>query len=397
MSALAPRFQAVLASAWISKREAAKYMQSYIKRVQSPEPTPFTPPIQVQVLNIEPTTKYESLDAINGGEDSLFHTRNKQNVTFGVADGVGGWNESGIDPSIFSRTLTAYLASVSETTFLLHDSDEIEPKEMLRKAFAGMRADQVPAYGSATALVMNVSLASGNLRSAQLGDSTFVVMEGVDGGVGPKQQRVRFVSAEQQHRFNMPYQLTIPPVNEQQPKEKDREGGGESAMFYRPRVREDWMDKAIDQDDFNDLASIGFDTPADARVDEHQLKHGDLVLAATDGLFDNVRVDEVEKLTEKFMLAINHSRSIKKQGDGGGGGASLESDIFGGLAYSVAAQAVANYIQDDLRSPFAERAKLAGYSYSGGKPDDVTVMLAWIRDSARLEAEQKTAKLAAKL
>ncbi|KAJ2845863.1 Protein phosphatase 2C 7, partial [Coemansia erecta] len=142
MSALAPRFQAILASAWISKREAAKYVQSYIKRVQSPEPTPFTPPIQVQVLNIAPSTKYESLDAINGGEDSLFHTRNKQNLTFGVADGVGGWNESGVDPSIFSRTLTAYLASVSETTFLLHDSDEIEPKEMLRKAFAGMRADQ---------------------------------------------------------------------------------------------------------------------------------------------------------------------------------------------------------------------------------------------------------------
>ncbi|KAJ2229438.1 Protein phosphatase 2C 7, partial [Coemansia sp. RSA 485] len=154
MSALAPRFQAVLASAWISKREAAKYVQSYIKRVQNPQPqqqppAAFTPPIQVQVLNLP--GKYEPLDAINGGEDSLFHTHNKHNLTFGVADGVGGWNESGIDPSIFSRTLTAYLASVSCSTFLLHDSDEIEPRELLRRAFAGMRTDQVPAFGSATA------------------------------------------------------------------------------------------------------------------------------------------------------------------------------------------------------------------------------------------------------
>ncbi|KAJ1643266.1 Protein phosphatase 2C 7 [Coemansia asiatica] len=392
MSALAPRFQAILASAWISKREAAKYVQSYIKRVQSPEPTPFTPPIQVQVLSIAPSTKYESLDAINGGEDSLFHTRNKQNLTFGVADGVGGWNESGVDPSIFSRTLTAYLASVSETTFLLHDSDEIEPKEMLRKAFAGMRADQVPAYGSATSLVMNVSLASGNMRSAQLGDSTYVVME----GVGGQKQRVRFVSAEQQHRFNMPYQLTIPPVSEQPEESRPGDDNKESAMFYRPRVRDELMSETIDKDDFADLSLVGFDTPVDARVEEHQLNHGDLVLAATDGLFDNVRVDEIEKLTEKFMLAIvdRSRKSVKKQKENDG---SLETDLFGGLAYSVAAQAVANYIQDDLRSPFAERAKLAGYNYSGGKPDDVTVMLAWIRDSARLEAEQKSANLSAKL
>ncbi|KAJ2794903.1 hypothetical protein H4R21_005316, partial [Coemansia helicoidea] len=60
-------------------------------------------------------------------------------------------------------------------------------------------------------------------------------------------------------------------------------------------------------------------------------------------------------------------------------------DLFGGLAYSIAAQAVANYIQKDLRSPFAERAKLAGWSYAGGKPDDVTIMLAWIRDNSKAD------------
>ncbi|KAJ2704932.1 Protein phosphatase 2C 7 [Coemansia sp. IMI 203386] len=398
MSALAPRFQAVLASAWISKREAAKYVQNYIKRVQSPQPqqppAAFTPPIQVQVLNLP--GKYEPLDAINGGEDSLFHTHNKQNLTFGVADGVGGWNESGIDPSIFSRTLTAYLASVSSSTFLLHDSDEIEPRELLRRAFAGMRTDQVPAFGSATALVMNLSLASGMMRSAQLGDSTFVVIQ----GVGGDKQKVGFVSAEQQHRFNMPYQLTIPPIDGQQ-QQQQQQTDGESAMFYRPRVRDQQINEAIDKDDFSDLSLVGFDTPLDARVDERQLHHNDLVLAATDGLFDNVRVDEIEKLTEKFMHAINRSSretSVKKPTNmEDNNKMALETDLFGGLAYSVAAQAVANYIQDDLRSPFAERAKLAGYNYAGGKPDDVTVMLAWVRDSARLEAEQKASKLAPKL
>ncbi|KAJ2557551.1 hypothetical protein EV175_001273, partial [Coemansia sp. RSA 1933] len=72
-------------------------------------------------------------------------------------------------------------------------------------------------------------------------------------------------------------------------------------------------------------------------------------------------------------------------------------DLFGGLAYSVAAQAVTNYIQRDLKSPFAERAKLAGYSYTGGKPDDVTIMLAWIRETSKVEAQEKLSEQNPKL
>ncbi|KAJ1848311.1 Protein phosphatase 2C 7 [Coemansia sp. RSA 2703] len=382
--ALAPRFQTVLASAWISKREASKYVQEYVKRVQAERssgnaPQSFAPPIQVQVLGINEGAAYESLDAINGGEDSLFHARAKQNLVFGVSDGVGGWNESGIDPSVFSRTLTAYAARAAETAFVLHDSDDVDPRDVLRRAFAGMRADRVPAFGSATALVLNLSLASGALRSAQLGDSTYTVLNQESSG---SRVRARFVSAEQQHRFNMPYQLTIPPEGEV-PARDD----ADSALFYRPRIeRDDQARKAIDSDDFADLSAVGFDTPLDAREDAHQLAHGDVVVAATDGLFDNVRVDEVEKLADRFMSAIAKS-------DGG----QVASDLFGGLAYSVAAQAVANYIQDDLRSPFAERAKLAGYNYSGGKPDDVTVMLAWVRETARVDAQKKADALSAKL
>ncbi|KAJ2855641.1 Protein phosphatase 2C 7, partial [Coemansia erecta] len=164
-SSLRPRFQAVLASAWISKRSANNYVQEYVKRVQAEnkqqkqkngttrQAVPFDPPIQVQVLRInESTVGYEPLDAINGGEDSLFHVRLKQNLVFGVSDGVGGWNESGIDPSIFSRSLTAYSAAAADNTFLLHDSDEADPKDIMRRAFAAMRSDNIPAYGSATEL-----------------------------------------------------------------------------------------------------------------------------------------------------------------------------------------------------------------------------------------------------
>ncbi|KAJ2400390.1 Protein phosphatase PTC7 [Coemansia sp. RSA 2559] len=401
-SSLRPRFQAVLASAWISKRSANNYVQEYVKRVQAEnkqqkqkngttrQAVPFDPPIQVQVLRInESTVGYEPLDAINGGEDSLFHVRLKQNLVFGVSDGVGGWNESGIDPSIFSRSLTAYSAAAADNTFLLHDSDEADPKDIMRRAFAAMRSDNIPAYGSATELVLNLSLASGNLQTAQLGDSTYVILD--------PQQRARVVSAEQQHRFNMPYQLTIPPIGDgpDPPKPASEEGRDQtSAQFFRPRPETEQRRKQIDADDFSDLSLVGFDCPNDARLEKHSLGHDDIVVAATDGLFDNVPVDEVEKLADRFMVAISKINAIPNDG---AKTKPEDIDLFGGLAYSIAAQAVTNYIQRDLKSPFAERAKLAGYSYTGGKPDDVTVMLAWIRETSKVEAQEKLSEQKPKL
>ncbi|KAJ1961946.1 Protein phosphatase 2C 7 [Dipsacomyces acuminosporus] len=403
-NALGPRFQAVLASAWISKRTASKYVQEYVKLIQEEsktknanerEPIAFAPPIQVQVLDISADSPYEPLDAINGGEDSLFHARTKQNLVYGVADGVGGWNESGIDPSVFSRSLTAYSADAAQSSFLLHESDEADPKDIMRRAFAGMRSDSIPAYGSSTELILSLSLATGKLRTAQLGDSTYVVLDG--------KQKAQFVSAEQQHRFNMPYQLTIPPTGDGPPplpKSSEGDNGEENAQFFRPRPpgpsgspEAQEARQQIESDDFVDLTTVGFDTPNDAREDSHVLNHNDVVVAATDGLFDNVRVEEVEKLTERFMNAIEKIKGLKSQVSG----RPAANDLFGGLAYSIAAQAVANYIQHDLRSPFAERAKLAGYSFTGGKPDDVTVMVAWIRETAKAQAEAKIQEMNAKL
>ncbi|KAJ2779497.1 Protein phosphatase 2C 7 [Coemansia javaensis] len=405
--ALAPQFQAVLASAWISKRSAAKYVKEYVERVQaeakreagSREAITFAPPIQVQVLGVGAGARHEALDAVDGGEDSLFHARVKQNLVYGVADGVGGWNESGIDPSVFSRSLTAYAAAAAEGTFLLHDSDEADPKDIMRRAYAAMRRDRIPAFGSATALVMSLSLASGRLRTAQLGDSTYVVLDA--------RQRAKFASAEQQHGFNTPYQLTILPdpgyeqqQQRQQQSDDDATPEGEGARYFRPTAETTAGSEAaraeIDRDDFADLVRARLDTPGDAREATHALAHNDLVVAATDGLFDNVRVDEVEKLADRFMQAIGKvQHATPAKGTAASSSSSsmpaTVADLFGGLAYAVAAQAVGNYIQRDLRSPFAERAKLAGYSFTGGKPDDVTVMLAWVREAAKAEAETKAA------
>ena len=42
-----------------------------------------------------------------GGEDAFFVSSHGQGA-FGVADGVGGWNLEGVDPSRYSRSVSYY-------------------------------------------------------------------------------------------------------------------------------------------------------------------------------------------------------------------------------------------------------------------------------------------------
>ena len=46
--------------------------------------------------------------AETGGEDAYFVSSHGQGA-FGVADGVGGWNMEGVDPSRYSRCLSALI------------------------------------------------------------------------------------------------------------------------------------------------------------------------------------------------------------------------------------------------------------------------------------------------
>ena len=51
--------------------------------------------------------------AETGGEDAFFVSSHGQGA-FGVADGVGGWNMEGVDPSRYSRSVSrnSYTAAV---------------------------------------------------------------------------------------------------------------------------------------------------------------------------------------------------------------------------------------------------------------------------------------------
>lgn len=122
-----------------------------------------------------------------------------EGVSFGIADGVGGWVESGVDPSLFSQALMYHAHRYSrnawagepeiDPTLDYEEREQIEgwemtPYECLGLAYHGVlrekmvqagtflanRVTSVPLTflsGSSTACIISLNAANGVLRSAK--------------------------------------------------------------------------------------------------------------------------------------------------------------------------------------------------------------------------------------
>jgi protein phosphatase PTC7 len=130
-------------------------------------------------------------------------------------------------------------------------------------------------------------------------------------GAGPRKQTTRgyeivFKTEDQLHRFNCPFQL-----------------GLESS-----------------------------DSPESASISQHAVKVGDLVIAGSDGLWDNLFDSDVRRLAD-------------------------ESDDVTELAFIIATAASrrASKTRGARATPFAVDASEAGIMFEGGKMDDITVIV----------------------
>ncbi|CDS00693.1 hypothetical protein, partial [Sporisorium scitamineum] len=145
----------------------------------------------------------ELLRGGEAGEDSLLCTSMGANgdVAIGVADGVGGWTENGIDPSLFSQALMFY-ASRSAAQASAAPEEGAAPNRILAEAFEHVLNEPLVVAGSATACILTLKSSDGTLRSANLGDSGFVILR-----QGTGKQGVFYASPPQQLGFNTPLQL----------------------------------------------------------------------------------------------------------------------------------------------------------------------------------------------
>ncbi|CAN4102734.1 unnamed protein product [Withania somnifera] len=120
-----------------------------------------------------------------GGEDAHFICT--LTPAIGVADGVGGWADLGIDAGLYARELM----SRSLTAIQEEPKGSVDLIRVLEKAYMGTTAK-----GSSTACI--VALTDGGLYAVNLGDSGFMLV---------RNGCAAFKSPSQQHGFNFPYQL----------------------------------------------------------------------------------------------------------------------------------------------------------------------------------------------
>ncbi|XP_051150082.1 probable protein phosphatase 2C 55 isoform X3 [Andrographis paniculata] len=120
-----------------------------------------------------------------GGEDAHFICTDEQAI--GVADGVGGWADLGIDAGQYARELMSNSANAIRE----EPRGSIDPARVLEKAYSSTKAK-----GSSTACI--IVLTNQGLHAINLGDSGFMVVR--DGCTV-------FKSPVQQHDFNFTYQL----------------------------------------------------------------------------------------------------------------------------------------------------------------------------------------------
>lgn len=233
-----------------------------------------------------------------GGEDAHFICSDKRAI--GVADGVGGWVDLGVDAGIYARELmyNSLIAVQDEPT------SSSDPARVLEKAHANTKAK-----GSSTACI--ITLTDQGLSAINLGDSGFMVVR--DGCT-------LFRSPAQQHNFNFTYQL---------------QNGGNG------------------------------DSPSSGQVFSVHVAPGDVIVAGTDGLFDNLYNNDI---TAVVVHAVR---------------AGLGPQV---MAQKIAALARQRAQEKDRQTPFSAAAQEAGIRYYGGKLDDITVVVSYITASKNNES-----------
>ncbi|VVA93410.1 unnamed protein product [Arabis nemorensis] len=233
-----------------------------------------------------------------GGEDAHFICAEEQ--ALGVADGVGGWAELGIDAGFYSRELMSNSVSAIQD----EPKGSIDPARVLEKAHTSTKSK-----GSSTACI--IALTDQGLHAINLGDSGFIVV---------REGHTVFRSPVQQHDFNFTYQL---------------ESGSNG------------------------------DLPSSGQVFTVAVAPGDVIIAGTDGLFDNLYNNEI---TAVVVHAVR---------------AGIDPQV---TAQKIAALARQRAQDKNRQTPFSTAAQDAGFRYYGGKLDDITVVVSYVAAS---KAEEK--------
>ena len=109
------------------------------------------------------------------------------------------------------------------------------------------------------------------------------------------------------------------------------------------------------------------------------LRRGDIVIVATDGLFDNVDLDEICDVALEWEQRHGFIRGGDIAGRDhrwamGNSMTIISSENISELAETLCERARTNSLNSEVDSPFTILAKENDIMWSGGMPDDCTVL-----------------------
>ncbi|KAG8800745.1 hypothetical protein FS842_008859 [Serendipita sp. 407] len=278
--------------------------------------------------------------AIQVGEDAYFITANG----LGVADGVGGWSSSKhahshgaqrSNSSLFSRRLMHFCAQELQST-----TGEPDPVKIMQNAYSTAVALSMSEgiVGSSTALLAVLSKNGTELRVAHVGDCCLYLI---------REREIVYRSEEMQHRFNYPLQLG--PLSPTTP--------------------------------LQHAHSITLP------IQEH-----DVIILSTDGMSDNLWDEDVIEHLSRLAGPSPSTPSSSAGHLANAGGSSITPSTLRTallpttLSHSLCSRA--RIISENgaysgpssnsalTETPFSRRAKQEGIAFEGGKPDDISVVVA---------------------
>ena len=292
-----------------------------------------------------------------GGADSFFYSHKAA----GIADGVGEWEwRFKLDPRKFAEQLMrgCLLASNKHDD---HSSESVEERavSVLSEGF-----NFASAFGSSTACVVVMDDMGEKIGIANLGDSGCLHFR--------KQFLTNAMSMtcvmktrDQQHAFNMPFQLSRLP----KPEHYDE-------LAQDPIYTE--LVTTIRSLSGRQLSKI--DKPRDCDVYSSSVMEGDLIILATDGVLDNLWSYDILSVVGESATVSPFEARVNLLEDG-------PTDPEH-IAKSIALAAYEKSIMEaGYKSPFGvECRKRTGAVHLGGKMDDITVVACWVARKEDLEA-----------
>lgn len=271
--------------------------------------------------------------------------------------------DSGVDPADFSHAICDYMAAsaVDAIPTSTGTGKPLTARQLMQKGYEAVCYDRAIKAGGSTAIV-GLLTSEGFLEVANLGDSGFILL---------RLNGVHAFSEPQTHAFNTPYQLSVVPPS----------------MLLR-------------------AAAFGgaqlMDQPRDAEVTRLRLRHGDVLVLASDGLWDNLFNQDVLRIvsrtmaragawasTERGVQVATDLRPFTTLGEANTPAATTHPTLQSLIATEIVGSAKAASVNAKLDGPFAKEVKkyYPHEVWHGGKEDDICAVVVLVSEEVPTKAK----------